>query len=57
MIGDDIGDYFLMYQNGEEGFGLYYGDAGSDESIKISETLIELLVEGKGLDKCFGGFE
>lgn len=57
VIGDDIGDYFLMYQNGVEGFGLYYGDAGSDESIKVSESISALLIEGEGLDKCFGGFE
>ena len=57
IIGDDIGDYFLMYQFGEEGFGLYCEDAGGGLNTKIAETLTELLVEGKGLDKCFDGFE
>ena len=57
IIGDDIGDYFLMYYYGEEGFGLYYGDAGADQHIYICASLTELLVEGKGLDKCFDGIE
>lgn len=57
IIGDDLGDSFFMYQNGQNGFGIYVEDAGAcvplGNAAKLSNTLTELLVEGKGLDNEF----
>lgn len=51
-IGDDGGGGLLLYQKGREGFGLYYGraaDLDEAETVKIADSLSDLLVEGKGL--------
>ncbi len=52
-IGDDGGGGLIMYLFGLEGFGLYYcrmADLDINEAVKISNGLLDLLVNGEGID-------
>lgn len=52
-IGDDEGEYALLYAYGRQGFGLYavaFNDPGVDEMVYISKSLEEMLVSGVGID-------
>lgn len=54
LIGSDLGDLVFFYGEGKDGFGLYREEMGSlvsvDRADKISDTLIDFLVNGTGID-------
>ena len=53
-IGDDEGGNALIYAEGKNGFGVYavaFNDLGVDEMIFIAESLTEMLVSAKGIEK------
>ena len=52
-IGDDEGEYVLLYANGQYGFGVYavaFDDLDEEEMIFIAKSLRELLVYEKGIE-------
>jgi len=53
MLGDDVGDLIYFYGEGNEGFGIYRGEAGGldyNDADKIADSLTEFLVNGVGID-------
>ena len=53
FIGDDLGDMVYFYGYGNDGFGVYFVDAGSlgfEYAYKIADTLTDFLVNGAGID-------
>lgn len=53
-IGDDEGGTAFLYATGREGFGLYavaFNDLGIEEMKYISDSLVSLLVMGKGVQE------
>ena len=53
FIGDDLGDMVYFYGYGDDGFGVYFVDAGSlgfEYAYKIADTLTDFLVNGAGID-------
>ncbi len=55
-IGDDEGEYILLYANGKQGFGLYiveFGNLDAEEMKYISKSLKDLLLKGIGVDILF----
>ncbi len=55
-IGDDEGEYILLYANGKQGFGLYiveFGNLDAEEMKYISKSLKDLLLKGIGTDILF----
>ena len=53
-IGDDEDGNAIMYAEGKQGFGVYaiaFNDIDIDEMIFISESLTEILIHAKGIEK------
>ena len=53
FIGDDLGDMVYLYGFGNDGFGVYFVEAGSlgfEYAYKIADTLTDFLVNGIGID-------
>ena len=53
FIGDDLGDMVYFYGFGNDGFGVYFVEAGSlgfEYAYKIADTLTDFLVNGAGID-------